>query len=639
MLELSERDAHIYHDTLVEMGGRPTRTVLEKPAWKANYEKDQIRIVNNDGELECTLGPDMDILCYHWSKECSRFLEELDQWKEFKDWQRRIEHQPLLSIPFDPENIDERLLNILVRLNDWREFQHYQQVKVGRAAMKTWSLNQMIRNNLRKKATSDEADCAKLQFQLSDCLHDLYSRQRNLEDSEKQLTWIENQIPEILSEACTSLDDAFPLRPKFEMKLEHQANAFYQDLKTLEAIPDHSVQPPRQSAGFAERICHWSSEISRLMQERWEWKIFLKWRRNQPSISKAANSEEQGSGGRSSDLYIWTDHIAYRKFELERTQNWVVGWQCLLKLKEDRMKAPPEGPGLLILQDSFEMVRSYVEKFTQDILTAETQLRLAEQRLAELSSQQFSSAAVQVTQQSTGHPQLPPSPPESDPMENMPENCQLPESSSFPTKAYQAKGSSEPHTSGILGPVQQVEVPSTDRGSRAEKSNIDKDQSVSVADGVVSDQVMVNDDIQMTDAASDSYRHETVKEDKDLGLKDPLLAGVDHKSMTDVGDPGSAPAPEVNLKVRSTAGIRKRPLPVDQVPTSRKTRSVTKLNSNKILKSKNKKQAKKAIPFTKHRSTALLKSPPTNNPTRPNTLRRSERLKERIPASAFSSLP
>ena len=610
------------------MGGRPTRTVLEKPAWKAKYEKDQIRIVNIDGELECTIAPDEDLTYHHWSEECTRFHEELDRWEEFRDWQRGIEHQPLLNITFDPENMDQRLVQILVRLNDWREFQHYQQVKVGRAAMKTWSINQKIRNNLRKEATSDIAGCAKIQHQLSACLHELYPRQSDLEDLEKQLRWIESQIPEMLLEACASLADVSPLQIELETKLEQQANAFYQDMKILEAIPDHSVQPPHPSAGFAEKICHWGSEISRLMQERREWKIFLKWRRNQPST---ADFEEQEPSGRSSDLHIWVDHVAYRQFQLERAQNWVAGWQRLLKLKEDRMKTPPEGPGLLILQDSFEMVRIYVDKFKQDILTAETQLRLAEKRLAELSSRQCASTAVQVTQQSTRHPQLPPSPPCSSASENNPGNRRRSNLSSFAAKAYHNKRSSESPTTGPPDLVQQSNVPSTGEESRAKKSDIDNKQSISVADDVVSDQVIVDDDIRMTDAPSDSYPHETTKKDKILGLKDTPPTGVT--------DPSSPPAPEVDVNFRSTGAARKRPLPIDQVPTSRKTRSVTKSSSNKILKKKGKEPGKKVIPLTKHQSTTLLESTSTSRPTRPITLRRSERLKKRAPASAFTSLP
>ena len=631
MLEQYERYAHIYHDTLVELGGRPTRTVLEKPAWKANYEKDQIRIVNNDGELECTLGPDMDITYYHWDKESTLFLEELDQWEEFRDWQRRIEHQPLLNIPFDPENMDQRLVKILVSLNDWREFQHYQQVKVGRAAMRTWSINQKIRNNLRIEATSEKADLPKVQRHISACIHELYSRQQDLEDSEKQLTWIELQVPDILSEACASLDDASPLQRELEMLLKQQANAFYQDMKGLEARPHHSMQTPHQSAGFAEIVCHWGSEISRLMQERWEWKIFLKWRRNQPSTSKVANSGQQEPSGRSFDLQLWVDHVAYRKFQLERTQDWVVGWQRLLKEDEDRMKTPLQGAALSILQDTIEMVRAYVERFKEDVHTAESQLGLAEQQLAELSSQQPSSAAVQITQQSTGHPQLPPSPAKSDSTESIPGNSQLPNSSSFPTKVNRPRGSSESPLSDTLESFQQSNAPDQNRGTQAKNSIVGKKQSSTVADDFVSDQVIVDEDIQMTDAPGDLYPHETVKDDKVLEFKDTLL--------TAVKDFSSPPAPAVNLKVRSTEATRKWPLPIDQVPTSRKTRSVTKPNSHKILKNKGKKHAKKLVPFTKHQSTALLGSTSTNYPTRPITLRRSERLKKRVPASAFTSLP
>ena len=496
MLEYYERYAYIHHDTLVEMGGRPTRTVLEKPSWEAEYEKDQIRIVNDAGELQFTLGPDEDLTYHHWSDECTRFSEELDRWKEFRDWQLRIEHQPLLNIPFDPEDTDQRLVKVLVKLNDWREFQHYQQVKVGRAAMKTWSINQVVRNNMRKEATSEKVDCPDLlRYQLSTCLHELYGRQRDLEDSETQLTWIDSQTPEILSEACASLDDNFPLQRELESKLEQQANAFYQDMKILEARPEQSVHPPHQSAGFAEKICHWGSEITRLMQERWEWKIFLKWRRNQPSTSKAANIEEQESRERSSYLRIWVDHIAYRQFQLERSRDWVAGWQRLLKADEDRMKTPLEGAGLYILQDTIKMVRLYVEKFQKDVHTAEFQLRLAEQHLAELSSQQSSSAAVQITQQSTKRPQIPLSPPNSDSAESMPGDCQLPNSSSVPTKAYRTRRSSESPMIRIQGSVEHSKVSNTDSETQAKNIEVSKAQPLAVVTEVVPDQVILDEDI------------------------------------------------------------------------------------------------------------------------------------------------
>lgn len=642
MLKYNERNAHVYHDTLIGMGGRPTRTVLEKPAWKANYEKDQIRIVNDDGDLECTLGPDIDPTCYHWSKESTRFLEELDQWKEFREWQQGTERQPLLNIPFDPETMDQPLMDILVRLNDWREFQHYQQVKVGRAAMKTWSINQVVRNNMREEAKLDKVACPELlRCQLSTCLHELYRRQRDLEDSETQLAWIENQILEILSEACGSLDGSFPLRRELEIKLEQQANAFYQDMKILEARPEESVHPPHQSAGFVEKIHHWGSEITRRMQERWEWKIFLKWRRNQPSASTAANIEEQ-SRGRSSDLQICVDHIAYRRFQLERSRDWVAGWQRLLKEDEDRMKTPLEGAGLYILQDTIEMIRAHVEKFHKDVHTAESQLGLAEQQLAELSSQQSSSDVIQITQQSTRRPQMPLSPPNSDSKESGPEDWRLPNSSSVPTKPYRTRGSSKSLISLMQYSVQQSNVSNTNTARQAKKSNVDKKQSITVANDVLQNQVIVDDDIQMTDAPNGSYPHEAVKEDRASELKETALIGVEDELMTDVNYPVTdniALASEVDSKIRSTETARKSSPPIDRMPTSRKTRSMIKLNPIRILKKRGKKQAKKTIPFTKDQITALGKPTSTSSSTRPITLRRSARLQKKAPPSAATSLP
>lgn len=641
MLEYNERYAYIHHDTLVEMGGRPTRAVLEKPAWKAEYEKDQIRILNYDGELQFTLGPDEDLTYHHWSDECFRFSEELDRWKEFREWQQGMEHQPLLNISFDPGDTDQRLVEILIRLNDWREFQHYQQVKVGRTAMKTWSINQVVRNNMRKEATLDKIDYPEsLRYQLSTCLHELYGRQQDLEDSETQLTWIESQILEILSEACGSLDDTIPLQRELELKLEQQANAFYQDMKILEARPDHSVQHPYQSSGLAERIRHWGSETTRLMQERWEWKIFLKWRRLQPS--KAANLEEQEPSGRSSDLQIWVDHIAYRRFQLERARDWVAAWQRLLTDDEDDMKTPPEGPELFILQDSIKMVGAYVERFRKDAHTVESQLRLAEQQLAELSSQQSSSAAFQITQQSTRRIQMPLSNPKPESTESMPGDCRLPNSSSVSTEAHRTREPSSSPMRGVQESIQQSNVSNTGMARRAKTSNIDKKMSVTIAKDILPDQVIVDDDIQMTDAPSDSYPHETINEARGSGLKDTIPVGVEDTSMTDVKNPvhnNSAPASEVDLKIRNTGSPRKWPSPIDQVPNSRKIRSMTKLKSNKILKNKGKKQAKKIKTFSKTQNTALLKSASTSYPTKPITLRRSARLQKRVPPSASTSPP
>lgn len=625
-----KRHAYNYHDTLIEMGGRPTRPVLEKPAGNAVYEKDEIRIMDNHGGFQGTIAIDENLTHHHWTEECDRFYKELERWKEFRDHQRDTEDQPLLKTAIDPENTDQRLVKVLVRLNDWREFQHYQQVKVGRAAMLTWKVTRALEKIARKEAVSDEATSSpKTQYTIDTCLDQLFIRQQGLETSEMQLTWIESQIAEILSEACASLQATFPLQRQLEMNLEQQANAYHQKLEALEARPDASVRSPHQSAGFAQRLCHWGSEICRLMKELWEWKIFLRWRKTKPFTSQTGTHEEQESSGRSSDLQIWVDYVAYRRYQLDRTQSWVASWQRLLKSNEDDMETASKGLALLVLQDSTATVRANVKKFQQDIHTAEFRLRLAEQQLAELSSHESSSAPAQVTQQNTGHPRLPPSSLESKSPESIPGDLKLTDLGSSPTKVHRLSGSTNSPISGIPGSVQ----PS--------KGKINEKQPVTVADVLVPNQVILDDAIQLTDTAENSYPHEAFGEHEGARSVDIWRSSVEGTLMSDIEDPvTTSPPPAYNLSIkgRGSRAKRKSRLPVDQVPTSRKTRSATELDhdtSDRVLKDTDKKSVRKKKGFSERQTMALLSTASTNGSSTGSSpsLRRSQRLKEKAAAS------
>lgn len=444
------RQAHDYHDTLVKMGGRPTRPVLEHLAGKTIYDTEESRMANKAGEFQGTVALDKELFLNHWMEEWSRFQEELEQWKEFRDFQRNIGHQPLLKIAFDPEDLDQRLVEIITRLNDWREFQHYQQVKVGHAAMLTWRITRAMGKLMGEETLSDDSTSSdELQYRLSTYLRQLFGRRQGLKTSETQLVWIENQIPEILSETCTLLETALPLQIQLEVSLKQQADAFYQELKTLEARPEYSAQSPHRSADVAQKISHWGLEISRLMQEWWEWKIFLKWRTMQPHTLGKANSEEQESNEQSSNLSIWVDLVAYRHFQLDRTRIWVASWQRLVKANEDEMKITSEDDGLALLQDSTARERIYVNEIQGDIQIAESQVRLAEQQLAQLSSRQSSSTTAQIMEHTTSNPRMPSNPLELGSPETVQRNLEISDLRSSPAKDHGARGSTESYSSEI----------------------------------------------------------------------------------------------------------------------------------------------------------------------------------------------
>lgn len=641
-IEDYKSDAYEFHDTLVRMGGRATRPVLEEPAGKAIYEKDKFLIVDEKGELQCTVVPDANLTLHHWKSEHTRFEEELDRWRDFRNYQESMEHKPLLKTPFDQSNTDQRLIQILVRLNDWREFQYYyQRVKVGRALMSTWKTTRQMEKIMREEAASNQSSpYPEAQRQLNTCFKQLFPRQSDLEAAQTQLTWIESQVPEMLVEACASLEADFPLQQQLELKLERQANAFNQELKMLEAKPVPSLQSPRQSADIAERICHWGSEITRLMQEHEQWKIFLLWRKRQPSTEETANIVERGSSEQLSDLRIWRDYVYYRRYQLDRTRSWVAGWQRYHQSSENDMKTIAKDQWLFILENTVSNIRAYVEKFQQDINNIELQVRWAEQQLVELSSQRSSPAMIQMSQQSNTHPQLPLSSPNSEPIQNIPDISSLVHLSSSPVEVHRIERSTKSPVSGIPHFAQPSNVPKERRNIAAKEAKIPKKQPVNVPN-----QVKANADTQMMEAPDHAGLGEATGDGERVEVIHTPKSDVGEVVMMDAEEPidtCSRIASEVPSKCRSTRISRKSSLPICQAPTSKKTRSAKKLDqtiSGRVLKPAVKKPVRKAKAFTDRQNMALLsptlvEGSPTISPPR----RKSQRLRDKAAAPSLTSL-
>ena len=410
------RLAHECHDRLVERGGRPTRKVLEEPTGKAVYEKDEIRIFDDHGELQFTASPDADLTVLHWTEEWAHFREELERWTEFKEYQSTMKEKPLLKTTFDPETTDQNLMILLNRLNDWRQFQDYQQEKVGHAARQIRRCARHIEKILRQEDVSDAITSnSDIEEGWRGCHACLFFRHEKLDSSQKQLTLIESQISEVILEACVWLKDDVTLQWQLETKLEQQAKAIYQDSMNLEAGPCQPQRSPPESAGSIEKICYWGLETTRLMEEHWAWKIFLRWRQNHASTEKLANIDQESSR-QSSDLQLWVDYVAYRRYGLDISRNWVVGWQRLLKSQESRREATLTDQEKSMLEVVISETRADVKKFQEDVQIAETRVRSAEQLLDKLS---YDRTKSQDAQQSSKDTQLQPSPPRTESPEKL----------------------------------------------------------------------------------------------------------------------------------------------------------------------------------------------------------------------------
>lgn len=656
-----KENAYECHDKLVEMGGRPTRPVLEKPAGKAVYKEKEgiILILDEHGKLTCTLAYDMSPLHYHWTEECVRFSDELDRWKEFQDYQYSNPQLSPLQTAFDMADVDWSLKAILLRLNAWREFEVYHQCKVDDRMMLTWRNRQTLARLFEKETTSEflseqaldrhldeeatselAASKQEIQSNIGRWLEELYPRQRNYEASQKQLTCIEDQAFEMLSEASASLEGAPLLCQQLENKMEQQTNGVYQELLLLEARPSHAPQPPSSTALFVQRILQWESETRRLLKEHREWRIFLRWRRSPANANTSVNTEEQQSNKRHGDLALWFDYVTYQESEVNKARSWVSCWQRLqrwvVKEIEDLTKAGEPTPG-----GTIESTRTYVERFQQDVRSAEARLRSAQQQLADLSLQHAPSAAQEDTRRGNKCQQSLLSALNPDAFGSRFTDQENLDSRTSPKKAHRPSPTHE--TSGSVHPSI---IPSQVGGKRAKKGNTDEGQLVSVPDTVIPDRGLLNDDIPMTDAPDRSHPHKTIGKGEGVEPIDTFLGGVKDPPMIDAADPvntNSHSASEVDSKGRGTSAIRTLALPVQQIPTSRKTRAATKLDqaiSSRVSKITGKKSIKKAKAFTERQTMTLLNAGSINNFSKdPPSFRRSERLKEKSEAPATISPP
>ena len=638
-LEEYKSKAYEYHDKLVKLGGRPTRHVLENPAGQAIYEKDEIRIVDEHGELQITLAPNENLTVHHWKTECTLFHEQLDRWEDFRESQKTMVQVPLLKLTFDSENVDQRLIDVLVRLNDWRNFQHYQRQKVGFDLMLIRNSTQKMKEIMYEESASEEPTSSiEVQHALVNCFWDkqIFSGQMNLEASQMQLAWIEGQILEIIAEACASLAANFSLLQELEMKLEQQASNFDQELKNLEAKHACPVQYPHHSAGLAQRLCHWGSEITRLIYEYWGWKVFLRWRKTPQCTGTVASTGEQASGRQVSDLQIWRDYVSYRRHQLDRARVWVAGWQEEINFRENEINITPR-EHLYMLESTISGLRAKVDKFQQDVQIAELRVRLAEQQLDKLAAQHSRLGTSYSTQQSDVQSSLPLARLDSESTATILEHSTLP-------KDHRT-------TSSTVSPV--TETPDSGRfskllktreGVRANGHDTTKRQPITVGEAVVPDPVIADDNIQTTDAPSYPCPDAAIGDGEGAGLLHTPRTDVRDALMTDVEDlvnHCSGSASKAHSKGRSTRVKRKSPLPTHKAPTSRKTRSTKTLDqpfSSRVLKHAGKKPIRNAKASTMKKAKAILSSTsldesPTNSPPP----RRSQRLKEKVAASVSTA--
>ena len=124
--EKCELEARQLYNTLIEIGGRPSRSIRPPSnAWNPERTDDLLHILR------------------HWDNEYLQIEEELDLWKKFRNWQRQpreSQQENEMQRNAEPEQLDQWPSENLTKLNDWKDFQIFQQwrVKLAKDRLDAW---------------------------------------------------------------------------------------------------------------------------------------------------------------------------------------------------------------------------------------------------------------------------------------------------------------------------------------------------------------------------------------------------------------------------------------------------------------------------------------------------------------------
>ncbi len=149
-LERYKLEAKQAYDTLIQMGGRPTRPIRPTPSWKkvlvggelCYRYAEQVETLFYDIWYGYEPSPNIslteaDFIAGHWREERGRYKEELRRWQEFLDTQQwRRKHRPDFAKEEDTERQryphDPQLTASLKKRTDWKEYQAYFQKGIDR---------------------------------------------------------------------------------------------------------------------------------------------------------------------------------------------------------------------------------------------------------------------------------------------------------------------------------------------------------------------------------------------------------------------------------------------------------------------------------------------------------------------------
>lgn len=624
------------YDQLIEMGGRPSRSIRLQPKWIATHRDSLIYITDKRGELECTLSTDIDPMNHHWAEESAHFSKELENWQAFRKHQQKSQVLGRPETRLQLDNTDARLIKDLTRLSDWQEFEVFQSYTVGDARSfedrcrlrLVWVMKWELAPGYEDIAEEIKSGA---HAAIRDCLSQMDRCQENLEAANIQLDWIKGQWPKVVAQVVDSISKTPALQPLLEEKLRQQTHAAFNAILNLGGRPSHSVSQPDLHLDDLHRLLYWSSETSMYMNELSNWREFLNWRHNNVDDTPIIQGEKFQCPRFESALDFYADFEKFRQSEHDVALTWLKCWQRIVRWYEEEMQSP-NAPRWL----------------DDDAIKAQARLRDSEQKLADAATR------LQKSMQERAHALAEDGPVIGVEKETtVPRNLSLPTPSLSSSESSQSSRSYSPSSSPPSTQSSESSQPSKPAGrlvqneqswsksSTARKDyrrlkkedarkhgkkmgNINTDQQPLPSFPVPPPQVEIDDDAEMVDAQEDQSPVEGAEEYTTPGSEDIVMADSEDSSSHTLSD-----LPRSHFE------------PITGNQTSRKIQSGRKVDQRvpgKILKNTGKKPARKAKTFTEKQTMALLNAASTkDSPKEFPHPRRSERIREKAAASAIIS--
>ena len=422
IIERCKLEAKRAYDTLIQMGGRPTRPIRCNLHWKTVLSGGELfyQETKEDEELfyygtakprRAPRPKEASVIVSHWVAEKMRLDEELQRWQDFLgSQQRRREHHPEFAREEDMERRryphDPQLTASLKKLKDWKEYQAYFQRGIDRLKRGMEGDRRAVEAIQRKDPEVDwTTGLGKFRgLDDEDWLDSIERRREKLTAEEKRLEWVKKQLPAVLPECAASLTELPRSRRQMEERSELEAKKVYNNLMDAGGRPSRPIRPvpdihdAEHTDKHGHALCHWEGECGQFEEELREWKKFLDYRQKKGTDGKTeVQLEERQSAESPTQVDLWKDNRAYQQLEVDNAKQWVEFWRRQVEECQDTENhCALQGWASTAerYHSKGERMKSHVEDARKQVGPAEMRLEWVEQLSALLAESAVSSAEV-----------------------------------------------------------------------------------------------------------------------------------------------------------------------------------------------------------------------------------------------------